>query len=339
MVSGASSAWMSGTIPTTALDQIFSPVTGAGLSLFRSRITPYGGSTENLMMQQAGAYGVRAWSTPWTPPREFKTNHDNNNGGSLDPAHYQDYANDLANYVQDITRQGVPLYAVSIQNEPNWTADYESARWDASQFAAFLPYVGQTFAARGITTKIMLPEQLNWDFSLANTIMSNPTLAQYVGILAAHNYGETSTSWKPASNANGKPVWETEVSSSVTRNGVGHGHRHGRRHLPSDVAGQCQRLSLLVAQFHWRQCTDQQLGPDQAAVGHGAIQQVCTARLGPDWRDRRWRTRYHDVQRSCFGQVCDRGREQKHDQLGNRKFHAQRRHGDQRHAVHHLGHR
>ena len=214
---GASSAWMSGTIPSAALDQIYSPTAGAGLSLLRSRIQPSGGSSENQMMEQVGAYGVRAWSTPWTPPREYKTNHDNNNGGNLDPAHYQDYANQIANYVQDMTRQGIPLYAVSIQNEPNWTATYESARWDASSFAAFLPYLGQTFAARGITaTKIMLPEELNWDFSFASTIMGNPSLSQYVGILAAHNYGETSTSWKPVSIANGKQVWETEVTSSLT---------------------------------------------------------------------------------------------------------------------------
>jgi O-glycosyl hydrolase len=213
---GASSAWASGTISSTALAYLYSPVTGAGLSLLRSRVAPNVGTSENLIMEQVAAYGARVWSTPWTPPREWKTNHDNANGGSLDPAHYQDYANALADYAQDMTRQGIPLYALSIQNEPNWTATYESCRWTAQQFADFLPYLGQTFAARGITTKIMLPEQLNWDFSLASTIMANPALAQYVGILAAHNYGETSTSWKPCTIADGRPVWETEIYSTIT---------------------------------------------------------------------------------------------------------------------------
>ena len=143
---------------------------------------------------------------PWTPPREWKTNHDTNNGGALDPAHYQDYANDLADYVQDITRQGGPLYAMSIHNEPNWNATYESCLWTAQQFADFLPYLGQTFATRGITTKIMLPESLNWNFSLASIVMANSALAQYVAILAAHNYGESSNSWQPATIAAGRPV-------------------------------------------------------------------------------------------------------------------------------------
>ena len=213
---GASSAWMSGTFGAAAFENLYSPITGAGLSLLRTRVTPYVGSTENLMAMQAGAYGVRVWSTPWTMPREWKTNFDTNNGGSLDPAHYQNYATALANYVQEMTRQGVPLYALSIQNEPNWTATYESARWTDAQFAAFLPYLGQTFAARGITTKIMLPEATGWNggnFNLVATIMANPTLSQYVGILAAHNYGENANSWGPVNNAGGRPVWETEIST------------------------------------------------------------------------------------------------------------------------------
>lgn len=212
---GGSSAWAWGTWSTQTMDYLYSPVTGAGLSLLRSRVAQNVTTSENLIMEQAAAYGARVWSTPWTPPREWKTNHDTANGGELDPAHYQDYANALADYAQDMARQGIPLYALSIQNEPNWTADYESCRWNAQQFANFLPYLGQTFTARGITTKIMLPEQLNWGFDLANIIMADPSLAQYVGILSAHNYGESANSWKPCTIAGGRSVWETEISSGV----------------------------------------------------------------------------------------------------------------------------
>jgi O-glycosyl hydrolase len=218
---GASTAWSSGTIPQTGLTNAFSITSGAGLTLVRSRIAPNGTTSENSMALQALDNGARVWSTPWAPPREWKTNHDNANGGSLLPAHYQDYANYLADYVQDMAAQGVLLYGVSLQNEPNWVATYESCSWSAAQFAAFLPYVGQTFATRGITTKIMLPEMLNWNFSLADTVMTNPALAQYVGILAAHNYGETATSYQtPYANQNGKPLWETEVTINTTSTAI-----------------------------------------------------------------------------------------------------------------------
>lgn len=213
---GASSAWMWGSIPQAALDQLYNPQTGAGLSLLRSRITPAGWSSEWEMMQQTNAYGVRVWSTPWTQPREWKSNHDTNNGGTLLASHYQDYANLLADYVADMQGKGVPMYAVSLQNEPNWKPDYESTIWTADEFAAFLPYVGQTFASRGLTTKILLPESLNWEFSLAAKVMADPNLAKYVGILAAHNYGETPGSYKPVAIAGSKPVWETEFTSFAT---------------------------------------------------------------------------------------------------------------------------
>ncbi len=213
---GASSAWMWSSLSTSTITNAFSLTSGAGLSLIRSRIAPPGWTSEANIALQALNNGARTWSTPWSPPREWKTNNDNNNGGALDPAHYQDYANLLANYVEDMNAQGVPLYAVSLQNEPNWVADYESCIWSAQQFANFLPFVGQTFASRGITAKIMLPESLNWNFSLADIVMTTPSLAQYVGILAAHNYGESLNSYQPYANANGKPVWETEVTLHPT---------------------------------------------------------------------------------------------------------------------------
>src|SRR3954466_11523234 len=73
---GASSAWMSGTFSQATLDLLYSTTADAGLSLLRTRVTPYVGSTENQIALQAQAYGVTVWSTPWTMPREFKTNTD-----------------------------------------------------------------------------------------------------------------------------------------------------------------------------------------------------------------------------------------------------------------------
>ena len=216
---GASSAWMSAPLTQTALDELYSTTTGAGLSLLRTDLQPYGATTETLIGQQAAAYGVRSWSTPWSPPREWKTNDDNNNGGALEPAHYQDYANYLADYVQNSQAQGVPLYAISLQNEPDEDVSYNSCLWTEQQFAAFLPYVGQTFAARGITTKVVLPEESGWDFTLANSVMADPALSQYVGILAAHNYNSL-LPYATVNDAMGKPVWMTEWYSGATGVGI-----------------------------------------------------------------------------------------------------------------------
>jgi len=208
---GASSAWMWGTIPQTALDQLYSATSGAGLSLLRSHIYPQGWSSETGVMQQVAPYGVTVWSTPWSPPRDWKTNNDNNHGGYLDPSHYQDYATQLATYALNMKALGVPLYAISLQNEPDMNVDYESCLWTEDQFAAFMPVVGETFAARGVTAKIMLPENSNWSFDKANSIMANPNLSMYVGILAAHNYDQTYHPYVTVNGTGGLPLWQTEV--------------------------------------------------------------------------------------------------------------------------------
>ncbi|MGA2063196.1 MAG: LamG-like jellyroll fold domain-containing protein, partial [Thermoguttaceae bacterium] len=227
---GASSAWMWGTIPQTALDQLYSTTSGAGLSLLRSHIYPQGSSSEISVMQQVAPYGVTVWSSPWSPPREWKTNNDNNNGGYLDPAHYQDYATQLANYALNMKALGVPLYAISLQNEPDMNVSYESCLWTEDQFAAFLPIVGATFAARGVTTKIMLPEISHWSFELANSVMANPSLSQYVGILAAHNYDPTYHPYVAVNGTGGLPLWETEVYM-----GTGVSEIAGALSLASDI--------------------------------------------------------------------------------------------------------
>ncbi len=206
---GASSAWTLPTMTTAQANLFFSQTSGIGLSLLRNRIAPDGTSGEVSTMQMAQARGALVWSTPWTPPAAWKTNNDVNNGGSLLPSHYQDYANQLANYVQNMQAQGINLYALSIQNEPDWTATYESCNWTASQFHDFMAILGPTFAQRGITTKIMLPEESGWHFELASNTLNDPATAQYVAIVAGHDY-DGGVGAVP--QASGKRLWETEVS-------------------------------------------------------------------------------------------------------------------------------
>ena len=141
---GSSSAWNNlGNVDSSQQQLLWSATDGAGLSMLRSRIRPdtSSSSDEIFAMQKAQAMGVTIWSTPWSPPAAWKSN--NNvativNGvdtmGYLLASHYQDYANWLKQYVINMANSGITIYAVSMQNEPNWSADYESARWSARSF-------------------------------------------------------------------------------------------------------------------------------------------------------------------------------------------------------------
>jgi O-glycosyl hydrolase len=189
-------------------DLFFSQTNGIGLSLLRNRITPDGATDEINSMQAAQARGALVWSTPMSPPAAWKSNNDVNNGGSLLPSHYQDYANQLADYVQNVQTEGVNLDAISIQNEPDWVATGESCIWTASQLHDFVAILGPTFAQRGLSTRLMLPEQAGWNFNLAADTLNDPTTAQYVSVLAGHYYNGAITA---VPQAGGRRLWETEV--------------------------------------------------------------------------------------------------------------------------------
>ena len=69
----------------------------------------------------------------------MKTNGSINNGGYLQPASYQAWATQLVNYVAALKNTyGIPVYAISVQNEPDFVASYESAQYNAQQFHDFV---------------------------------------------------------------------------------------------------------------------------------------------------------------------------------------------------------
>ncbi len=210
---GASSAWMSGTLSTADADLFFSTNTGAGMSFLRTRIAPDGTTWEGNIAQQAVARGARVWSTPWSPPAVYKDTNSVNGGHFVgSAANYQAYANLLAKYVAGVkSSYGINLFALSLQNEPDYATDYESCLWTSQQFHDFLPYVHAAMVASGVAaTKIMLPEDAHWTWELATNSMSDPTTAGLVDILAAHNYGSSPAVVNQFGTPVPKILWETE---------------------------------------------------------------------------------------------------------------------------------
>jgi glucuronoarabinoxylan endo-1,4-beta-xylanase len=207
---GASSAFV-GDWTSAWADMFFSTNTGIGLSLLRSRIAPDGTVPDYNIMQMAQARGARVWSTPWSPPANFKDSG-TVNGGYFLSTFNQPYASQLANYVLNMkTNYQVDLYAVSVQNEPDWNATtYESCIWTAQQIHDFVPYLYQALSNNGVgSTKIIIAEQGLWNFALTAAAMSDLTTSNMVGILGAHDYDYS----VGTVDNGGKPLWETEVSS------------------------------------------------------------------------------------------------------------------------------
>ena len=261
---GASSAW-NGSWTTAEADLLFSTnnnisylsgtYNGAGLSLLRNHVvfansaaaTDTPTTVETSIMKLAQARGARVWSTPWTPAAGFKSTNDiydsgvatgnGINGGSFlgsgNNVTNLNYASQLANYVVSMKNQGINLYALSIQNEPDANVtSYEACQWTGAQFHDFTTNLYNALVAKGVgSTKIILPESQNWTdpHNLAGPAMTDPAVAADVAIIANHNYvannsaGDQST--PAAISAYGKALWETEVallsgSDSSIANGV-----------------------------------------------------------------------------------------------------------------------
>ncbi|MGC4070199.1 MAG: cellulose binding domain-containing protein [Polyangiaceae bacterium] len=221
---GASTAWGS-TMSTADADLLWGTTgSSAGLSLHRIRIDTTGtGTSETNIAKLAVARGVTIWATPWTPPAVDK---DNNNAVMGHLSNGQDFANKLKTFVSNMKNAGVPIYAVSAQNEPDANVTYESCVYTGDTIASFIAnYMGPALSG---TVKIMAPETQNWcGFRTFWPLMKANTKAMsYINIVATHEYGCNVTAYPDIAQA-GKEFWETEIydTNSTTDQGIASGLR------------------------------------------------------------------------------------------------------------------
>lgn len=177
-----------------------------GLSILRIRVATDDAwrATELNHAKWAVSRGARILATPWSPPARMKTNN-NLIGGSLiadSGAVYAKYLNDFANYM---STNGAPLYAISVQNEPDWNASYEGCLWTADQMRDFLKNHGHLITS----TKLMAPELVNNNQNYINTILSDNAAVSNLDMIGTHIYGGGVVENSTAKSLN-KEVWMTE---------------------------------------------------------------------------------------------------------------------------------
>jgi glucuronoarabinoxylan endo-1,4-beta-xylanase len=153
--------------------------------------------------QLAYALGVKIIASPWSPPASLKTNN-NIVGGELRTDSYAAYAAHLKAFADYMSGKGVPLYAVSVQNEPDVTVTYESCYWNAAQMVNFVKNNAQS-----IGVKIIADESMNFSRTITDAILNDPAAAANLSIVGGHLYGGVAASY-PSARSKGKEVWMTE---------------------------------------------------------------------------------------------------------------------------------
>ncbi|SBS34059.1 Glucuronoxylanase XynC precursor [Marinomonas spartinae] len=179
-----------------------------GLSIMRMRIAPDSNQWYKQVPIAKIAYsnGVKLLATPWSPPAYMKTNNNVNNGGKLEPQHYWGYTDHLMDFTKYMRQNNAPIYALSIQNEPDWHPNYESCDWSGSDFVNYLNSQGSRLDP---SLKIVAPESLGFNFSLSDAILNNPTASRHVDIIGGHLYGVKPKNY-PLALQKGKKLWMTE---------------------------------------------------------------------------------------------------------------------------------
>ena len=186
--------------------KLFGTGTGdVGMSILRLRIptTSAEFAPQVITAQRALAYGATIMASPWSPPAAMKSNN-NIVGGRLNDTSYASYALHLKSFVDFMATNGVPLYAVSVQNEPDVTVTYESCDWNADEM--------RTFArnnASVIGTRVIVPESFNFNHTISDSVLNDSLAASHVDIIGGHIYGGGLVPY-PLAAAKGKELWMTE---------------------------------------------------------------------------------------------------------------------------------
>jgi glucosylceramidase len=131
------------------------------------------------------------FASPWSPPAFMKTNNDMLHGGKLKPEFYQAWANYYTKFIKAYQKEGVPVWGITIQNEPMATQTWESCIYSAEEERDFLKnYLGPTMKKEGLGDKKIIAWDHNRDlvYQRARTILTDPKAARYVWGIGFHWY-------------------------------------------------------------------------------------------------------------------------------------------------------
>lgn len=234
-----------------ALQMLFGPTKGIGLSILRQPMgasdfalsdysyddLPAGQSDPQLQHFSIGhdrAYiipllrealalnpNLKIIASPWSPPGWMKTS-DAMIQGALLPSAYSPLAKYFVRFVQEYEAAGVPIYAITMQNEPIYVPNnYPGMNMTAREQAEFLAnYLGPAFRDAQLKTKTMVFDH-NWDLiEYPIQVLSDAKAAAFAAGTAIHCYGGNVTAQNELHERfPDKDIWLTECSGGDWQKG------------------------------------------------------------------------------------------------------------------------
>lgn len=129
--------------------------------------------------------------SPWSPPAWMKSNNSMLQGGKLLPEYMQNWANYFVKFIKTYEAKGIPVWGLSVQNEPMAKQKWESCIFTADEERDFIKkYLGPTLQKSGLGSKKMIAWDHNRDlmFQRASVILNDAEAAKYVWGIGFHWY-------------------------------------------------------------------------------------------------------------------------------------------------------
>ncbi len=131
------------------------------------------------------------YASPWSPPAFMKDNKNMLHGGKLLPEFYQSWANYYVKFINAYQQEGIPIWGLTIQNEPMASQTWESCIYTAEEERDFLKnFLGPTLAKNALGTKKIIVYDHNRDFinQRANVIFDDAEASKYAWGIGFHWY-------------------------------------------------------------------------------------------------------------------------------------------------------
>lgn len=174
-----------------------------GLTALRIPVTDGSPDSANVATAKAAiAAGAIVFATPW------------NAAGTMTSSQFSSYATHLNNFVAYMKNQGVDLYAIGVQNEPDYATQGGWLAWSAALCHDFVLSYGPM-----ITTKLLSCESFSYNKSYYDPILNDSAALANVEILGTHLYGTPVSSYPYPlfdQKGAGKERWMTEHYTDST---------------------------------------------------------------------------------------------------------------------------
>ena len=159
--------------------------TGDGTLGLNTLRIPVNGNSSDFSKEVAAAKSAKKYAgdefilyaTPWTSQYAGGNQH-------VASSNYQNYVNHLNSFAEYMKNQGVPLYAISISNEPDWCSEW--ACWSADEVYNFTKGYADQMRKHG--TKVISAESFRYDKNLYNKVLNDASALKNWDILGAHFY-------------------------------------------------------------------------------------------------------------------------------------------------------